>query len=113
MTYIAYIAPERQTCTPPVHAETIVNVIYDDRDYDNNVSAGNINWSRFGDGPKLIAYEVVEEYTPPKVPREWWLVGHVAKESEADAARFLQELQHDHPGMFDAHHVIHVREVAA
>ena len=70
MTYTPYIPPSRAWSAPPVHAETIINVVYTDGDFDRNIRAGNANWSGEGDGPAVLGYEVVEEYREPPKPRE-------------------------------------------
>jgi hypothetical protein len=88
MTYTPYIPPSGAVVTPPVHAETIINVIYTDGDYDHGIRAGNVNWSGEGDGPAVLGYEVVEEYREPPKPREWWAVGRHLHESWGDAALF-------------------------
>lgn len=67
MTFIPYTGDAM-----PVHAETITDVFYANGDFDRNIRAGNVNWCRDVDGPRVVAYEVIEEYTPPKEPREWW-----------------------------------------
>jgi hypothetical protein len=68
--FIAYIAPPGEVVEPPVHPATVVDTLYSDGETYANHSAGRINWSSEGDGPRVVAYRVVEEYTPPKVPRE-------------------------------------------
>ena len=73
MTYTPYIPPSRAWSAPPVHAETIINVIYTDGDFDRNIRAGNISWSDCETVNTVLGYEVVEEYREPPKPREWWI----------------------------------------
>jgi hypothetical protein len=101
--FIAYIAPPGAVVDPPVHPETRVQVIYSDGDVGStDWPAAEINWSSEGDGPRVVAYRVVEEYTPPKVPREWWIVG----DCEAWRSKLLAEFNRPAGAS-----IIHVREV--
>ena len=67
----AWIAPEGAVVAPPVHPETIVDVIYSDRTEGENLPARCLNWSSVGDGPCIVAYAVVREY---REPLEGWAV---------------------------------------
>jgi hypothetical protein len=102
MTYTPHIPPSGAVVTPPVHAETIINVVYTDGDYDHGIRAGNVNWSGEGDGPAVLGYEVVEEYREPPTPREWWIVG------ECEAWKDQRKAELNRPLGAS---IIHVREV--
>lgn len=71
MTFQAWIPPAGEVVEPPVHAKTKVDVLFSDRT-EASGEAGEFNWSSFGDGPKIIAYSVIEEYVEKREPREWW-----------------------------------------
>ena len=88
MTYTPYIPPSEGVVTPPVHAETVINVVYTDGDFDRNIRAGNVNWSGEGDGPAVLGYEVVEEYREPREIVAWAVVrkgGYTAIYSDPNA----------------------------
>ena len=112
MTYTPYIPPSRAWSAPPVHAETIINVVYTDGDFDRNIRAGNVNWSGEGDGPAVLGYEVVEEYREPPKPREWWILDDaslvVLHDSYASADRGRRNFRGE---IVDHGKIIHVREV--
>jgi len=58
---------------PPVHPQTVVDVIYSDGGsaVDCGTLAGDLNWSAVGDGPAIVAYAIVEEYKPaPETSQE-------------------------------------------
>jgi hypothetical protein len=103
MTYTPHIPPSGAVVTPPVHAETIINVVYTDGDYDHGIRAGNVNWSGEGDGPAVLGYEVVEEYRESPKPREWWLCAGTIHPEKRLAVYFARR----HPG----EEIVHVVEV--
>lgn len=84
----AWIAPEGAVVEPPVHRETIVDVVFSDGAREDCRFAHNFNWSTYGEGPHVVAYRVVEEYREPVKPREWWAVGRHLHDSEAEADEF-------------------------
>ena len=56
---------------PPVHPKTWVSVLYSDGQFSKtDYEADTFNWSSVGDGPRVVAYAVVEEYVGPKVARK-------------------------------------------
>lgn len=78
--FIPWIAPPGPVVEPPVHPKTLVNLVFSDGSFDtDDWQAGEFNWSSVGDGPKIIAYAVVQEYVEPVKAREWWLFWSEAK----------------------------------
>ena len=108
--FIAYIAPPGAVVAPPVHPEMVVDAFYSDGDTYQQ-QAGDINWSAEGDGPRVVAYAVVQEYVEPRVAREWWMVhsggtdGWNVFDYEDYAARFCHKYANN------SRPIIHVREV--
>jgi len=96
---------------PPVHFETIVDVIYSDGLFSGGTKglpgerAGDLNWSAVGDGPAIVAYAIVEEYKPAPELREWFALiryGSLVASSQS---------REDFCQIKDGEEIIHVREV--
>jgi hypothetical protein len=78
--FTAWIPPAGEVVDPPVHPETVINVIYSDGQYTRcSAPASAFNWSASGDGPRVVGYAVVEEYKPAPDLREWWVHEETAK----------------------------------
>jgi hypothetical protein len=72
--YIGWTPPPGvAVVSPPVHVETEVDLIFSDRSELHGVRAGSQNWSAVGDGPRVVAYAVVQEYKLEAVLWEGWL----------------------------------------
>lgn len=102
MTFKPWIPPAGEVVDPPVHPETTVAVIYSDGSESFlDRPARGFNWSGEGDGPKIIAYAVVEEYVEKREPWEGWIY------SDHGSIRRVS----DEPPSLKWDEVIHVREV--
>lgn len=97
--------PPGEVVAPPVHPETKVLFMWSDGVRDDQPRlAGSQNWSAEGDGPRVVAYAVVEEYKP--APREFWIVDECeAYDSLEEAQAGLSQIRSTKQA------IIHVREV--
>jgi hypothetical protein len=98
---IPWIPPAGEVVEPPVANWRKVDVLFSDRD-EASGEAGDFNWSGFGDGPKIIAYSVIEEFVEKREPREWWITsGYYAWDTLQEAEEACDY----------GDKIIHVREV--
>jgi len=112
-TFIGWTPPPGvEVVPPPVHPETKVAVIYSDGEQDEFMPARCLNWSAEGDGPRVVAYAVVEEYKPAPEPREWWAYNGIMFKTERAAIAQRKSLAdwYGEATAFDRP-IIHVREV--
>lgn len=93
----------------PVAPNTMVNVAYyygTTCIYDTIWGAGKLSWSHLEMGGDIVAFRVIRE------PRDFWLIGHAARDTEAEAIAYRDDLAVVFPD--DAHRnlpITRVREV--